>query len=514
MFGRIGMGIAAAALALVAAGAVCADAPAVGASVGAGASASASTNAGVVASAGAAATAATEPSLFASASAAYPASGLDDLGVPGRGFEAARALLERLLREYPAGERASAAEYRLGLLRMDPANPGADLDAARATFEGLVRRAPRAPEAPAALEAAGLCLRLKGESPAAAAYDVRLLAEHPVDPAAARARLRLALDAARRDDADAPLLLPPEDESGPDGRARARRALLERASSQIEDAGEIDDELASPHVEDPVSIAAAASGAIFILDGDSGRIVSAGDRGAPQAADRPGQAPRRRGVAVDPHGGVWTWDEKGITPPDGVRVEPRGAAGKGEPPQPLKRIVAVAPGLMGTVDVIDASSEQVLRYGPGFVLRGIVPLPARPLAAARDEDGTLDVLVASRPRQVLEIPAGPPVAAGWPVRGGPGPALGWTVSTISLKGPDWELDSPVAVARDDLGRVHVLDDRARSITIFDRLGRRVTTIALPRLGEEELRSPSSLAVDGSGRIYVADRKLGRVVRLR
>src|SRR5215475_6367455 len=70
--------------------------------------------------AGAAPAAAAESALFASATDAYPPRTLDDLGTPGRGFEAARTSLERLLREHPDGEHSTAAEYRLGLLQMDP----------------------------------------------------------------------------------------------------------------------------------------------------------------------------------------------------------------------------------------------------------------------------------------------------------------------------------------------------------------------------------------------------------
>ena len=459
--------------------------------------------------------AAAEKALFSSAIAAYPPRTLDDLGIPGRSFETARASFERLLREHPAGEHASAAEFRLGLLLMDPANPRADLDAARATFERLVRRAPRPPEAPAALEAGGLCLRLKGRSSEAAALDVRLVAEYPTDAAAARARVRLAREAAVRGDAGARGLLPDGNAEGAAGTARDLGTLLERAAEE-KGSDALDPEFASPPVKEPVSVTALGSEAILVLDGSSGRIVSAGE-GAPlpvAAADPPPEAPRRRGVAVDPRGRAWIWDEKGVTPPDGARVEPRGPAKNGEPGQAVKRIAAIAPGLMGTIDVLDASGEQVLRYGPGFVLRGVVPLPARPISAARAEDGTLDVLLASRPRQVLEIRAGAPVAPGWPLRGSEELARGWETTTIALKGEDWELGSPVAIARDALGRIYVLDDDARSVTLLDRRGRRAATYAADQESGSGIRSPASLAVDGSGRVYVADRKLGRVVRFR
>lgn len=460
-----------------------------------------------------------DAALFKIASAAYPVKGLDDLGLPGRSFDAARGPLEKILREgtHELGRGAQAA-FLLGLLWMDPANPHADLDAARASFFEVLRLDPRSPEAPAALEAAALCLRLKGEAPAAAVLDVRLLAEHATDPAAARARVRLAREAgAQGDPALAARLLADDAGTGAPAEGRALAALLARASGDGPDAPgsrTLDARFEAPPVKEPVSLAVSFEGGLVALEGDSGRLVRAGDDVTTRAPLDPApDAPRRRGVAVDPRGGLWIWDEKGVTPPDGARVEPLAPAKNAKEPERMKRIVAVAPGPMGTVDVIDGGALQVLRYGPGFVLRGIVALPSRPLAAARSEDGTLDVLLASRPRQVIRITAGPPAAAGWPARGPAEPApTGWATSTITLAGPDGEMGSPVAIARDPLGHLYVLDDETRSVTVFGRDGRCIATIAPPRGSPGELRSPTALAVDGSGFLYIADRKLGRVVR--
>ena len=447
---------------------------------------------------------------LAAATRAYPATRLGEMGTPGRDFEAARAALENILRSDAKGDVAAAAAFRMGLLRMDPANPRADLDAARASFLDVLRRSPRAPDAAAALEAAALCQRLRGESAAASALEVRLLTEHAADPAAARARVRLARDAAAKRDASlAKRLLPAEGDTEAVADARGLAALVDRAAGDRPDTlggRTIDERFTSPVVQSPIGLAVTSKG-LVVLDGEDGSLVRTdGGQSAPSGAEP------ARGVTVDPAGRVWTWDEKGVTTPDGRRVVPQRPARAGDTPEPVKKIVALATGPAGVIDLVDAGSEQVLRYGPGFVLRGAVPLPARPLAATRAEDGTLDVLLASRPRQIFTLRPGAP-AAGWPAREG-GTAGVWPTATVVLEGPEWELSDPVAIARDALGRRYVVDDASRSVTIFDAEGRRVATIAPPKGTAGELRSPSAIAVDGAGLVYVADRKQGRVVRFR
>lgn len=69
---------------------------------------------------------------------------------------------------------------------------------------------------------------------------------------------------------------------------------------------------------------------------------------------------------------------------------------------------------------------------------------------------------------------------------------------------DWK--RPVAVARDALGHVYVLDQGTKQLFVYDAEQRRIASLG-PNLGNGiELRSPEDVAVDGSGRIYIADAK--------
>ncbi|MCP4657011.1 MAG: hypothetical protein GY856_16490 [bacterium] len=70
-----------------------------------------------------------------------------------------------------------------------------------------------------------------------------------------------------------------------------------------------------------------------------------------------------------------------------------------------------------------------------------------------------------------------------------------------------------ALAVDPLGHLYVLDRDTRQVEVFDPGGQRLTRVG-PQLGAGvELRQPVDLAVDGSGRLFIADSKLPFVVML-
>ena len=62
-----------------------------------------------------------------------------------------------------------------------------------------------------------------------------------------------------------------------------------------------------------------------------------------------------------------------------------------------------------------------------------------------------------------------------------------------------------SVAR--LGRMYVLDRGSRTVLVYDADGQRLDSLGPQLGGGIELRSPVDLAVDGSGRLFIADEKL-------
>ncbi|MEM7586171.1 MAG: tetratricopeptide repeat protein [Acidobacteriota bacterium] len=72
---------------------------------------------------------------------------------------------------------------------------------------------------------------------------------------------------------------------------------------------------------------------------------------------------------------------------------------------------------------------------------------------------------------------------------------------------------PVAITVDLLGNLYVLDRGNRTIDLYDANGRKQSTLGPVLTGGIELRNPVDLAVDGSGRLFIADSKLPYVILL-
>lgn len=72
---------------------------------------------------------------------------------------------------------------------------------------------------------------------------------------------------------------------------------------------------------------------------------------------------------------------------------------------------------------------------------------------------------------------------------------------------------PEALAVDLLGNVYVLDRGSRRIEVFDATGTRLATLGPTLPGGTKLANPRDLAVDGGGRLFIADSKLGAVLVL-
>ena len=72
---------------------------------------------------------------------------------------------------------------------------------------------------------------------------------------------------------------------------------------------------------------------------------------------------------------------------------------------------------------------------------------------------------------------------------------------------------PVALALDPLGNTYVLDRGNRTVEMWNATGQRLAKLGPQLGGGIELRKPVDLAVDGSGRVFIADSDLPSVVML-
>jgi sugar lactone lactonase YvrE len=157
---------------------------------------------------------------------------------------------------------------------------------------------------------------------------------------------------------------------------------------------------------------------------------------------------------------------------------------------PLKDLQAGVRTPDGSWFLLDADPRRVLKFDPDGAYRGMATSAREePVDVAIDGVGRLYVLERTG-SQVIRF-----AANGERER---------TVLTATWRRAE-------ALAVDRLGNCYVLDQDARTIDIFAPSGKRLNRIGPSLPGGLELRTPRDLAVDDSGRIYVADRGLRGIV---
>ncbi|MEM9553798.1 MAG: hypothetical protein AAGC60_06045 [Acidobacteriota bacterium] len=486
------------------------------------------------------------------------------VALPCAGQNAAAARLEReAARLADTGEIERAIEsYRLLTQQFpdDRLAPGALLAAARLLIstgeertaddliESLLTRHPRTEEAAEAflLRGDARAATARGDDDYRAARTlfrrVPLLFgrdEFPELPARAQARVRsarLGLQIGDREGAVGELVAAIEDEPASAWTGRARR-LLGRTwleSGEIDAALEVLQSLADQEGDEP-SLVADRRAAKSLLSYADRHIL------------RPGRGlPRWRSTARWPVSGLALREPEGVAAADDGRVVvvdselPLVALldASGRPLQSLALDDALRPGFAGDTPYVLTDERIVLPFD-GQSLDFLQPVsssresPLRNLrAAVRDARGEWLVLARGW-RGVLAFSGR---RDGRELLGSLRPdlvdierdSLGRTyvldedservlrisvdrMATDPVIAEDWR--RPVALALDILGTLYVLDRGERQVFVYSAAGRRVDTIG-PDLGAGiELRNPVDLAVDGAGRLFIADTKLPFLVVL-
>jgi TolA-binding protein len=465
--------------------------------------------------------------MFRVADLLYPVSAWEQIGSAApSAIKEADGLLTALARKYRAAREAPRALVKQGYLGLEPANPEADPDQACGHFATAAQVYPESDAADDAYFGLGMCESLRAHHARAADVFGRLLDEHPTSPLAPQALYRLGVALSHLDDAPEAMLALQElrnryPESRLAARALERITLIHRLRLLPQLAPAVPQAVASASTRGPAS----PDQAPYRLDEGYG----------PETVARAGQDSGLRGasdLAVDPQGlavvasprsqGVFRLDAKGrvrerivhpepefVAAPDGLAVY---ISGRGQ--------IAVNTRHWGGPELKDAQGRTPSDFGPIAVDSAgrIYLLDRRANAVSvfdRDRRLTATVRPAGKEGRFVDIAMGED--GGVFVLDGRARMVtelheGKATSTISLSPLDLQEASALAV--DSLGDLFILDGRANAIIVTGPAGKVISILRISREVRARLGEPAAVAVDTLGRIYLAGRKTGQVVRYR
>jgi TolA-binding protein len=467
------------------------------------------------------------PALLKTAEMIYPVSSWSQVGsATPQSVQQATDLLTQLTQKYRAAREAAPALVRLGFLGLEPAAPKPDLDEACGRFATAAQIYPDSDIADDAYFASGMCDLLRDRPARAADVLARLIQEHPDSPLAEEAMYRYGIALSLLDDPnEATLALQALRTRRPDSafaaRALERMTLLHRMRILP----------ASLRSAAPAPAAGGDPGAgavdwtrLYRPDPDYGAALQTGDatqsiRGISDISiDAQGLA-----VVASPRApGVFRLDARGkiqerivhpgpdhvaaaeglavyISGRDQIAVNARNWSGtdlKGPEGRTPADYGPIAVDGQGRVHMIDRHENAVLIYDRGRKLVGAVRPPGgkdgRFVDLATGDDGEVYALD-GRARLASVI------------------TQGRESRRIDLTRLGAE--QPSALTVDALGDLYVLDEGTGWVFVADPTGRRITVLRPPKEIASRLGDVSAIAVDDYGRLYLAGRKSGLVVRM-
>ena len=237
----------------------------------------------------------------------------------------------------------------------------------------------------------------------------------------------------------------------------------------------------------------------FVAAGPGGELLMTDDtRAVFLDADRQVTATRElRGLArpslgpAGPLGGL-----KAIVPTAGMVMlgdEPSGVTLQRPSGGKLDQIITAHRGPFGNWTVLSGREDNVLRYLPDGRFRDFSDTAmARPIDLAIGPAGTIHVLDAGS-RQT------------------PAALLTFTSDGSLEKSFRAIWRRPAALDVDRFGNRYVLDQRSNQVLVYDPEGNQLAALGPVLPGGIELRAPTDLAVDGMGRIFIAEGSLATVL---
>ena len=417
---------------------------------------------------------------------------------------------QEVIENYPDSRYAAGGHVLTAEIRARKAQDQSGLEAARTEFRRVALLFPREayPLLPVRAEArvrAGEISYLLGELPIAAAAFLSAIEDEPLSEWTIRGELGLANVLLAQGDWLAAaeifqrVLLSPTREGRFDREAKkeARRRLTMihrlilrtssgRASWKSAKVISLRDELRKPF-----SIAAHEDGRLALVDRKLDALIWLTPEGMEDGRipiDEPGRPWWTRERRDDLGGELFLAEAKRVVWLPGQSAQTFGIP-NGDKREAVKGLEAGQQGLFGQFFLLQRSSDRILAFdAQGNFLTTVSE--DDPIDLTRDEHGRLYVL--SKTDIVRRFsPEGLP-------------------QELVLR-ESW--DHAVALEVDALGRIYILQRGQENIKIYDSDGELVTTIGPTLANGIELRKPQDLAIDGRGRLFIADEGLKGVVVL-
>lgn len=406
-----------------------------------------------------------------------------------------QSTIDKLLKEYPETDSAPMAHVVAGRLALVKGRTPTEVDGALASFERVPRLFPGDEAVAAAGFYAGETLRLVRRTDEALERFRRVAMEYPRSPWAARANLAAGYCLVQGD-------------RGPQALQEIQRVRQQfPGTDAAAEARNLNTILYRLYIRAPAQPAYGFSGryvgpersnfddVVGVVIDPIGRLLLGYKSGV--AVFDPKGALTSTVAANEPS--AFFLDERGrivVVRRDTLTVERTESVSIATPtpegkPKPVEEMPAVVAMSTGDRLIADSRGRNVIRVSPaGRYVGSFTNTNAARLAL----NGLDDVAMIDKSAKVIIVLD----------------RDGKPLSKIMTKGTGYELDDPVDLAFDPLGHLYVLDRGQRSVFVFGAKNRLVATVTVPEKNPGAFTRASAFALDAAGRLHIFDDRAKRV----
>lgn len=413
-----------------------------------------------------------------------------------RDLTAAQTAVDTLLKKYPAGDASPLGYVLAGRIALGRGRAAADVESALANFERVPRLFPGTDAVPAALQARAETLRLTGRCQDAVPQYAQVVQQYPGSVWAPQAHIGTARCLSSR------------------GQSLEALAALQQATSHplagpsAAEGRQLATILARFVVRPPQPVYAFSGRALggsagrvkdvraLALSGADLHVLAEGGLAAHVAATGAMRGMARieegRGVFTDRDGQPVVVAKAGLVV-SGGRLQPLSVPKPDKSLRVLEDMTAGVALSTGEVIVADRDGPALHRFGRDFKLIG-------PFGAGRADRmavSTLDhVALADTSARTITVVS----------------RDGRPVARVPDRGTGWKFESVTDIAFDALDSLYVLDRDLATVFVFAVMPqvRLVASFTLAERAPGAFARATALAVDGAGRLYIADDRAERV----